>query len=567
MHTLWGSYVKYLSTALHRLSTGTPLQSLHPSALSATVDRPLMAVDRWINLFKYFTLWSTILHGPKPPVDSRRQTLVWKPTGHRFMADCVGPNLSNSHINSIKCFYVPFHPFPLPKTFLPSFSPNPSFPRATEENTQPFAFPSSLYLLLLSRHHILRDTTSDGSTGQEDGLPSSSSVSRSQTGLQGTRRAPDETPGRSSAIAHHPSQPSTPRSPWHLHEPLFDIQGWSPFCYNHKQYLPTAVTEFFNNLRQTVAGDLYSKVKGTSFRISPNLFSVSLHIPNTGIDIMSHHPTPEEYHQLITLQPYDPKDRKQLNANSYPLLHRLIHHIFTTIIVPKDGSRELVTAVQFHAFLNCEPINLPQLMVSTLRICLRSSKRSMPYVCQLTSLFLFLDIPILKEEMTALNSRSSYDLTAVQRMGYKMVDGVVTRNLKGKGPAVAVGDGEDEEEDEDEDGDEEQDTEDSQSEPLDAPGDGDRIAAGDIATEPSIRELLAQLQVQITTGFATLNDRLDIVDTSLEALADSQVHLQLRLTRLSNHVQENRQAPAPLVRYYARHVPKQGSKDQEKQEK
>ncbi|MQM02968.1 hypothetical protein Taro_035739 [Colocasia esculenta] len=121
-------------------------------------------------------------------------------------------------------------------------------------------------------------------------------------------------------------------------------------------------------------------------------------------------------------------------------------------------------------------------------------------------------------EMTPLKSRSSYDLTAAHRMGYKMVDGIVTRDLKGKGPAIVVGDGEDEEDEEDKDEDEaeDQDAEDSQSEPVDAPRDGDSIAA---------------------------------VDTSLATLADSQVQIQLRLTRLSTH-----------VRFYSRRRKKQGSK-------
>ncbi|MQL75624.1 hypothetical protein Taro_007995 [Colocasia esculenta] len=46
-----GDTNEYLSTTLYRLSTGTPLQSLHPSALSASVDRTLMAVDRWTSFF------------------------------------------------------------------------------------------------------------------------------------------------------------------------------------------------------------------------------------------------------------------------------------------------------------------------------------------------------------------------------------------------------------------------------------------------------------------------------------------------------------------------------------
>ncbi|MQL72989.1 hypothetical protein Taro_005331 [Colocasia esculenta] len=178
--------------------------------------------------------------------------------------------------------------------------------------------------------------------------------------------------------------------------------------------------------------------------------------------------------------------------------------------------------------------------------CLCSSKRSMPYTCQLTSLFLFLDIPIPKEEMTILKSRSSYDLTTAQRMGYKMVDGIVTRDLKGKGQAIAEGDDEDvEDEEAANDDDAEDEVENSQSEPVDAPGDADSIVAGDTTTEPSIRDLIAHLQIQMSTGFAKLNDRLDTVDTNIEALADSQVQIQLRLTRLSSHVHEDRQAPTP----------------------
>ncbi|MQL74945.1 hypothetical protein Taro_007313 [Colocasia esculenta] len=152
-------------------------------------------------------------------------------------------------------------------------------------------------------------------------------------------------------------------------------------------------------------------------------------------------------------------------------------------------------------------------MVSILHSCLCSSKRSMPYACQLTSLFLFIDIQIPYAEMTPLKSRSSYDLTAAQRMGYKMVDGIVSHDLKGKGPSIVVGDGEDEEDEEveDEDEAEDQEAEDSQSEPVHAPGDGDSIAAGDTATEPSIRDLIAQLQIQMSTGFANLNERLDTV--------------------------------------------------------
>ncbi|MQL88921.1 hypothetical protein Taro_021490 [Colocasia esculenta] len=239
------------------------------------------------------------------------------------------------------------------------------------------------------------------------------------------------------------------RLPELLIPPNLQFKGWSPFCYSYKQYSSSAVTEFYHNLREST----------------------------TGVDIFAHHPTPEEYYALITSKPYDPTDRKQLNANSFPPLHRLIHHIFTTLIVPKDGSRELVTS--------------------------------------LTSLFLFLGIIIPEGEMTVLPARSSYDLTAAQRMGYKFMDGVVTRDLKGKSQAVPVDDEEADEAADEEVDENEVEEEDSQYGPLDAPGDD----AHDVAVEPSIRELLAQLQLQMSTGFERLNHRMDRLDALLDSIA------------------------------------------------
>ncbi|MQM14475.1 hypothetical protein Taro_047406, partial [Colocasia esculenta] len=126
-------------------------------------------------------------------------------------------------------------------------------------------------------------------------------------------------------------------------------------------------------------------------------------------------------------------------------------------------------------------------------------------------------------------------------MGYKLLNGVVTGELKGK--EQATDDDESNEDDADED---------SQSEPMDAQGDEADVAADDQAPdEPSLRDFIsaqmAQMQLQMTTGFEHLTARLDHVDTSLEALADTQVLLQIRLTRLSTELHELRQASAPPV--------------------
>ncbi|MQM18405.1 hypothetical protein Taro_051396 [Colocasia esculenta] len=311
-------------------------------------------------------------------------------------------------------------------------------------------------------------------------------------------------------------------------QPLFDTQGWTVFLYSHTVYSPSAVSEFFNNLGYSEDYEFYTSVKGTPFKLTANLFSTALQIPNSGADILTHHPSASEYYQLITLQPYDgTKKIAKLNANSFPPLNRMIHHIFTTLIAPKHGSRELVTVVHkslFTFFLKCEQINLPALILGLIRHYFYNPRRSMPYACPITSVLRFIGINILDSECVELNSPSSFDLTAAHRMGYKQIDGVVTQELKGKAPAAAMD--EDREDDEDDDDHDEEADEDSQSEPLDAPGDDVSVAASD--------SLLAQLQLQMSTGFDKLHACLDTMDTSIDALVDTQV--QLRFTRLSTEL-------------------------------
>ncbi|MQL97378.1 hypothetical protein Taro_030068 [Colocasia esculenta] len=80
------------------------------------------------------------------------------------------------------------------------------------------------------------------------------------------------------------------------------------------------------------------------------------------------------------------------------------------------------------------------------------------------------------------------------------------------------------------------DDEDSQSAPHDVPG----VVASDATTEPSLRDLIAQLQHQMATGFNTLNARMDTMDTSIAAL-------DTRLDNISIELHDNRRAPAPPV--------------------
>ncbi|MQL72952.1 hypothetical protein Taro_005279, partial [Colocasia esculenta] len=136
------------------------------------------------------------------------------------------------------------------------------------------------------------------------------------------------------------------------------------------------------------------------------------------------------------------------------------------------------------------------------------------------------------------------------RMGYKLVDGRVTRTLKGKEQDI-----EEESAEDVDDADDVEDDEDSQPEPMDAQG-GDEDALEDQAPPaqaPSLQDFLAsqmaQMQQSITTGFDHLNARFDQlqehVNTRMDALADSHVQIQHRLNRLSTEFHEFRHPPAP----------------------
>ncbi|MQL70490.1 hypothetical protein Taro_002820 [Colocasia esculenta] len=115
-------------------------------------------------------------------------------------------------------------------------------------------------------------------------------------------------------------------------QPLFDTQGWTVFLYSHMRYSPTAVTEFYINLEMSVVDEaLYTMVRGTTFQITPNLFSRALQLPNSGANILLNPPFASEYYTIITHQLYHPNyDHLKLNTNTFPPLNRLIHHIFTT---------------------------------------------------------------------------------------------------------------------------------------------------------------------------------------------------------------------------------------------
>ncbi|MQL93677.1 hypothetical protein Taro_026322 [Colocasia esculenta] len=214
---------------------------------------------------------------------------------------------------------------------------------------------------------------------------------------------------------------------------LFEEQGWVGFMRSQKSYSPSAVLEFYNNLGMH-EDDLYTTVHGISFKITPNLFSRALQIPNNGVDVLILEVDPAVTYTMMTNEPFDEMKRiAKLNANTFPPLNRMIHHMFTTIIFPKDGSRELVNEThRTYHILRKEQINLPELMVDVIHECFHDLKMSIPYACPITSVIKFLRVSLTPNKVITLKSRSAYDINTATRMGYRMINGRVHRTLKGQ---------------------------------------------------------------------------------------------------------------------------------------
>ncbi|MQL88779.1 hypothetical protein Taro_021343 [Colocasia esculenta] len=87
---------------------------------------------------------------------------------------------------------------------------------------------------------------------------------------------------------------------WADRNPKLNVPLNLKLCKSQKQYSPTAVSEFFNNLGMTDDQDLYTTFKGIPFQITPNLFSRALQIPNTRANILLTHLNGYEYYTLIT---------------------------------------------------------------------------------------------------------------------------------------------------------------------------------------------------------------------------------------------------------------------------
>ncbi|MQM08018.1 hypothetical protein Taro_040868 [Colocasia esculenta] len=110
-----------------------------------------------------------------------------------------------------------------------------------------------------------------------------------------------------------------------------------------------------------------------------------------------------------------------------------------------------------------------------------------------------------KGEIVSLKTRNAYDITTAHRMGYKMIDGRVTRTLKGQEPEAE----EDSEDDEDSDAD-------SHPEPMDVQGGDEGPHAEQVppAAPHDIRDFMDDQMARLTQHF---NARFDHLNTRMDA--------------------------------------------------
>ena len=121
-------------------------------------------------------------------------------------------------------------------------------------------------------------------------------------------------------------------------------QGWMSFFSSHQVFYPPLVQEFYGNMVK-VDEKLVTFVRGSQITIKPSMFARALEILASGATLDMRVLLDEALIAMTQDDEVQLRPRQKLNANSFPLIQRLLHHMITTIVYPKGGSRDEVTVV------------------------------------------------------------------------------------------------------------------------------------------------------------------------------------------------------------------------------
>jgi hypothetical protein len=216
---------------------------------------------------------------------------------------------------------------------------------------------------------------------------------------------------------------------------IFEIQDLESFLSNYGRYYPNLVQELYGNIHVKDEACL-TAVKGKFIHICPETFYKALKIPMSGAVYGQYAYSLQMSYIAMTARDYEGEDctKINLNANSFPPLQRLIHHIITTMIYPKGGSRDQVTLVHkfiFYCLFNGVPFSLPHLMTKLIKGCADNNKRGLPYATQLTKVFAESGIELKGEPFIDLRSVDVYTCGRIKRfMHFVQKEGRVFRTLE-----------------------------------------------------------------------------------------------------------------------------------------
>ena len=114
-------------------------------------------------------------------------------------------------------------------------------------------------------------------------------------------------------------------------------QDWILFFSSHQVYYPPLVQEFYGNLIK-VDEKLVTHICGTQIIVRPSMFAWALDILASDATMDMRVPIDDALIAMTQDEDVHLQSKQKLNANSFPLMQRLLHHMFTTIPYPKGGS-------------------------------------------------------------------------------------------------------------------------------------------------------------------------------------------------------------------------------------
>ena len=142
-----------------------------------------------------------------------------------------------------------------------------------------------------------------------------------------------------------------------------------------------------------------------------------------------------------------------MNINFFPPMQWLFHHMITTFVYPKGGSRDEVTTVHiffFYCLFHGIEVNLHDLMWRLIEQCHRYPNWVLPYAAHLTSMFARFASTSLANRKGQYNLQSGvYNRSFIMKfMGYLIQDNEVFRHRPSDSSSSNDEEDEDEEENE-----------------------------------------------------------------------------------------------------------------------